>query len=35
MGIGVTARTAFSLLFPPILEVFHPDRGVISRRQRS
>ena len=30
MGIGVNARTAFSLLFPPILEEFHWDRGVIA-----
>jgi MFS family permease len=28
MGIGVNARTAFSLLFPPILDDFHWDRGV-------
>jgi MFS family permease len=28
MGIGVNARTAFSLLFPPILGEFHWDRGV-------
>jgi MFS family permease len=28
MGIGVTARTAFSLLFPPILDEFHWERGV-------
>ena len=28
MGIGVNARTAFSLLFPPVLEEFHWDRGV-------
>ena len=28
MGIGVNARTAFSLLFPPILEEFPWDRGV-------
>ena len=28
MGIGVNARTAFSLLFGPILEEFHWDRGV-------
>ena len=28
MGIGVNARTAFSLLFPPILEEFQWDRGV-------
>lgn len=28
MGIGVNARTAFSLLFPPILSEFHWDRGV-------
>ncbi len=28
MAIGVNARTAFSLLFPPILDEFHWDRGV-------
>lgn len=28
MGIGVTARTAFSLLFPPILAEFGWERGV-------
>jgi MFS family permease len=28
MGIGVNARTAFSLLFPPILAEFHWDRGI-------
>jgi MFS family permease len=28
MGIGVNARTAFSLLFPPILTEFHWDRAV-------
>ena len=28
MAVGVTARTAFSLLFPPILDEFHWDRGV-------
>ena len=28
MGVGVTARTAFSLLFPPILEEFGWGRGV-------
>lgn len=28
MGIGVNARTAFSLLFPPILDEFHWGRGV-------
>lgn len=28
MGIGVNARTAFSLLFPPILEEFRWERGV-------
>lgn len=28
MGIGVNARTAFSLLYPPILDEFHWDRGV-------
>ena len=28
MAIGVNARTAFSLLFPPILGEFGWDRGV-------
>ena len=28
MAIGVNARTAFSLLFPPILDEFHWDRGI-------
>src|SRR5919198_3027609 len=28
MGIGVNARTAFSLLFPPILDEFGWDRGL-------
>src|SRR5262245_7486622 len=28
MGLGVNARTAFSLLFPPILDEFGWDRGV-------
>ncbi len=28
MGVGVNARTAFSLLFPPILDDFGWDRGV-------
>ena len=28
MGIGVNARTAFSLLFPPILSEFGWERGV-------
>jgi len=28
MGIGVNARTAFSLLFPPILGEFGWERGV-------
>ena len=28
MGVGVNARTAFSLLFPPILDEFRWDRGV-------
>src|SRR5262249_54398085 len=28
MGIGVNVRTAFSLLFPPILNEFRWDRGV-------
>ncbi len=27
MGVAVNARTAFSLLFPPILDEFHWDRG--------
>jgi MFS family permease len=29
-GVGVNARTAFSLLFPPILKEFGWDRGVIA-----
>lgn len=29
-GIGVNARTAFSLLFPPILKEFGWDRGVVA-----
>ena len=28
MGIGVNARTSFSLLFPPIVDEFGWDRGV-------
>jgi MFS family permease len=28
MGIGVNARTSFSLLFSPIIDEFHWDRGV-------
>src|SRR6195952_2268234 len=28
MAIGVTARTSFSLLFPPIIEEFNWERGV-------
>jgi MFS family permease len=28
MGIGINARTAFSLLFPEVLNEFHLDRGV-------
>ncbi|HYB69953.1 MAG TPA: MFS transporter, partial [Candidatus Bathyarchaeia archaeon] len=28
MGIGVNARTAFSLLFPPILDEFGWERGI-------
>jgi hypothetical protein len=28
MGVGVNARTAFSLLFPPILDEFGWPRGV-------
>ncbi len=30
MGVGVNARTAFSLLFPPILDEFGWERGVSS-----
>ena len=30
MGVGVNARTAFSLLFPPILDEFGWERGVIA-----
>src|SRR3954471_547391 len=30
MAIGVNARTAFSLLFPPILNEFGWDRGVVA-----
>jgi hypothetical protein len=28
MAVGVNARTAFSLLYPPILQEFGWDRGV-------
>ena len=28
MGVGVNARTAFSLLFPPILDEFGWERGM-------
>src|ERR1700747_3666836 len=28
MAVGVNARTAFSLLFPPILDDFGADRGI-------
>ena len=28
MAVGVNARTAFSMLFPPILDEFGWDRGV-------
>lgn len=28
MAVGVTARTAFSLLMPPLIDEFHWDRGV-------
>jgi len=28
MGVGVNARTAFSLLFPPILQEFGWDRAI-------
>src|ERR1700730_2544136 len=31
MAIAVNARTAFSLLFPPILDEFGWDRGVTAR----
>ena len=30
MGIGVNARTAFSLLLPPIVEEFRWDRGLVA-----
>ena len=30
MAIGVNARTAFSLLFPPILDEFQWDRGMVA-----
>src|SRR6202007_2336904 len=30
MAIGVNARTAFSLLFPPILDEFGWDRGSVA-----
>jgi MFS family permease len=30
MGVGVNARTAFSLLFPPILDEFGWERGVVA-----
>src|SRR6267142_4452216 len=30
MGVGINARTAFSLLFPPILDEFGWERGVIA-----
>ena len=30
MAIGVNARTAFSLLFPPILDEFGWDRGIVA-----
>jgi len=35
MGIGVNARTAFSLFFPPILNEFGWDRGVTAGAFRS
>lgn len=28
MAIGVTARTAFSMLMPPLIDEFHWDRGL-------
>jgi MFS family permease len=30
MAVGVTARTAFSLLMPPLIEEFHWDRGLVA-----
>ena len=30
MAIGVNARTAFSLLFPPILDEFGWERGMVA-----
>ncbi|HEX9127273.1 MAG TPA: MFS transporter, partial [Methylomirabilota bacterium] len=30
MGVGINARTAFSLLFPPILDEFGWERGLIA-----
>lgn len=30
MAIGVTARTAFSLLLPPLIDEFHWDRGLVA-----
>jgi hypothetical protein len=35
MGLGVNARTAFSLLFPPILAEFGWERGVTAGASRS
>ena len=35
MAMGVNARTAFSLLVPPILEEYRWDRGVVAGASRS
>jgi hypothetical protein len=35
MAIGVNARTAFSLFFPPIISEFGWERGVTAARSRS
>ena len=32
MGVGVNARTAFSLFFPPILDEFGWERGLTAGR---
>ena len=35
MAIGVNARTAFSLFYPPIIAEFGWERGVTAGRSRS
>ena len=35
MAVGVNARTAFSLLFPPILDEFGWERGVTAAHSPS